>query len=249
MSHILDVIKISISHFKGKPIGKKAILVVAIFSLLISATVLAILIPYLNGNSVDDFNPLQELIDDSFISLEKWLTSDGTKAADKEKENVKDFLANVKDMIKPVMISVLTVSSVYAFASILLVIGSLNTKIRGLMVPYIILHPLISINVVTVSLFLNLTFAILLYPGWKILMIYAFLFFTIPFAPSFSYDGGQIFYLVQLICLVLNCNFVAMLSFLATFYAPVPFTWSFLVAKRTFVDLGKTSGSQKAEKE
>ena len=118
-------------------------------SLLLCGLAWIILIPVFNGNQIEDFNPLQELIDKTFAAVHERLIEnkerfhmirDGSK-----EEGIKRFVQNLKKYLsltqrfRLAMIGTIT----YAFSCLLMMVGALFHKAHMLMLPYLAIQLLV----------------------------------------------------------------------------------------------------------
>ena len=118
---------------------------------VICALELVVLIPYLLN--IDEFNPIQENLDQIFYILEQMLEENGFQEAE-----IKQYVANINEYLYPSLLGSAVESGVYLLCCIMMIFGAL-CQVRGLMIPYLILQMIVIIVIllvgvaVTVALF------------------------------------------------------------------------------------------------
>ena len=157
-------------------------------SLLLCGLAWIILIPVFNGNQIEDFNPLQELIDKTFAVVHERLKenkerfhmiNDGSK-----EEGINRFVQNLKKYLsltqtfRLAMIGTIT----YACSCLLMMVGALSHKARLLMLPYLAIQLLVIILTFIFSVFLTSTFFLLAFNPWiYVILLLIILGVTLPF--------------------------------------------------------------------
>ena len=136
----------------------KASLFVGIFSLLICVLFWALLSLSLSKN---EFNPLEDAIDDAFVKIERFLhrnvTLDQESNLGEKEENKEKFVQNIKTFVLSLVTPALAISIVYALSCILMMIGASSKKTRGLILPYIFLQSFLIVTILCNTIVLNLT--------------------------------------------------------------------------------------------
>ena len=120
----------------------KACLGSGIFSFSLCIIAWVFLVPYYIEN---DFNPLQDFLNDTFIRVEDFQITKHLIGSGEETKDVKDSVEGIKSIFPAIIASVIAITIVYSLGTILMVIG-LCLKMRGLMIPYLFLHPFIRIS-------------------------------------------------------------------------------------------------------
>ena len=226
---------------------------IGIFILLICVLLYVILIPYFIGNDdVQDFNPLEDILNDTFSRIEEYIIKNNATykntTNDERDQAIKSYVASIKTFFPKILTIAMIGFVTYCISIILMMIGSLKEKIRGLMLPYIFLQCLMGINLFVFSIVLNLTLIMLDHPGWELLLFFGLVTFLAVVAFKFLVDLNpclvcccSITYLVLLLVVSVS-DIVATLSFFTTFYLPLPLIWSLLEGKKAYALLGKTTG-------
>ena len=230
----------------------KACLGSGIFSLSLCIIAWVFLVPYYIEN---DFNPLQDFLNDTFIRVEDFQTTKHLIGSGEETKDVKDFVKGIKSIFPAIIAFVIAVTIVYSLGTILMVIGSC-LKMRGLMIPYLFLHPFISINLFFGSVVCNLTFATLHHSGWEFLLNFSLVFVIIVLYKSKDEFKNSYQYLISITLVhlfalffipVSNNNLTARLSFFVTCYGPLPLIRCFAEVKKAYGNLlGKTDADMEA---
>ena len=190
-------------------------------SLLLCGLAWIILIPVFNGNQIEDFNPLQELIDKTFAAVHERLIEnkerfhmirDGSK-----EEGIKRFVQNLKKKLsltqtfRLAMIGTIT----YACSCLLMMVGALSHKAHLLMLPYLAIQLLVIILTFICSVFLTSTFFLLAFhPSIYVILLLIILGATLPFCwrlvrvKQVDLTSNYYYWLSSLLCLFLCCYII-----------------------------------------
>ncbi len=103
---------------------------------LICALELVVLLPYLLEVDEDVFNPIKENLDQVFYILEKMLEENQFPEQD-----IDDITDNIKQYLWPTLLGSAIESAIYGLCCVFMIIGS-QCKVRGLMIPYLVLQML-----------------------------------------------------------------------------------------------------------
>lgn len=115
---------------------------------------LVVLIPYMIDVDVEIFNPIKKNLDEFFYILEQMLEHHKF-----ERSQIDQILSDIRQYLWPTFLTATVEAGIYGLACLLMIIGA-SCKVRGLMLPYLILQMvailiLILLGVaVTIGLFL-----------------------------------------------------------------------------------------------
>ena len=138
----------------------KGSLFAGIFSFLVCICVWTIVANFLTEN---ELNPIQDALDEFFPKFEEFLflqknaTIQEGKFNNETNENLRNYVEEIKVFCPTLITAILVVSVVYALSSVLMMIGTISQKTRGLMIPYIFLQLFFIILLIYNSFFLYLT--------------------------------------------------------------------------------------------
>ena len=169
---------------------------------------------------------------------------------------IQTYVESIKVYLPNILTIAMTGSVIYCISTVLMMIGSLHQKIRGLMIPYIILQCYLGINLFVCSIVVNLTSALLRYPHLELVLLFGSLSFVLIIGQQLhSYQSSQdvgpylacfcsVTFLISLSVMstLKSANIVLQLSLLTTFYLPMPFLWCLLKAKQNYVFMDRTTG-------
>jgi len=114
---------------------------------------MVLLIPYLLEIDTEVFNPIQKNVENVFYILEQMLEQN-----EFQKDQIQEIIGNLKQYLFPTFVGSTIEAGVYGLCCLLMMIGA-SCKVRGLMLPYLILQLLAVIIligigiVITVGLF------------------------------------------------------------------------------------------------
>ena len=159
---------------------------------------------------------------------------------------IQTYVEGIK-MYLPSIVMITMIGSVMYFISIVLMMIGSYQKIRELMIPYIILQCYLGINLFVCSIVLSLTIVILRYSELELILAFGSLLCIVFFDLWLLHKASP--YLAYF-CSVAICilylatsddDIVVRLSFLTTFYLPMPFLCCLLKAQNTYELLGRTT--------
>lgn len=104
---------------------------------IICAAEIVVLIPYLLNVTDLQWNPIQKNLDQIFFILDSMLKEQG----DISKEEIQQIIDTIKIYLWPTALGAAVEAGVYGLCCILMISGS-QCKVRGLMVPYMVLQML-----------------------------------------------------------------------------------------------------------
>ena len=139
----------------------RASLLAGTFSLAVCIFVWVVIAFFLTENQ---FNPIQDALDDFFPKLEVFLQNNGTFQGEKFNETTKDlknYVENIRAFCPDVITATLGISVVYALSTIIMMIATEFQLSRVLMIPYMVLQLFIIIIMLKINFFQILTLALM----------------------------------------------------------------------------------------
>ncbi len=159
--------------------------------LIISLLELVVLIPYLLELDVETFNPIQKNLDSTSFILSEML-----KEQKFDDAQIQEIIGRIEAYSWPVFLGTTVEAGVYALTCLLMIIGS-QCRVRGLMLPYLILQMLALIIIISLGVmatvglfFMNLIMGVV--AGAVVLVIAAHLiYFWVAVKKAYSELGNN----------------------------------------------------------
>ena len=186
----------------------------------------------------NQFNPIQDALDDFFPNLEVFLQQNATFQGanfNATAGDVTNYVENIRAFCPYVITATLVISLVYALSTILMMIATEFQLSRALMIPYMVLHLFFIIIMLKINFFQNLTLALMSQFSSTFFLVFFILtyvlsisivlasMFLIYYMNKIWTDGDNYFLVAFSSCYVaLGCSLVTFL--LATFYGPMGFS-------------------------
>ena len=112
----------------------------------------------------NQFNPIQDALDDFFPKLEVFLQKNATFQGanfNATAGDVRNYVENIRAFCPYVITATLVISVVYALSTILMMIATEFQLSRALTIPYMVLHLFFIIIMLKINFFQNLTLALM----------------------------------------------------------------------------------------
>ena len=185
----------------------RASLIAGTFSLAVCIYVWVVIAFFLTENQ---FNPIQDALDDFFPKLEVFLQNNATFQGENFNATAKDlrnYVENIRAFYPDVITAMLVISVIYALSTIVMMIATEFQLSRVLMIPYMVLQLFSIIIMIHNSFFLNITMVVMPHYSSASSLVSFMLFILIVLASMaviyFGYYLGDLFfyYVLVVVCL------------------------------------------------